>query len=43
MASKGDIQATRSAAATCNCVVIEGPIRLRAIIIASDGVGTSVF
>jgi hypothetical protein len=39
MAFKGDIQATRSAAAACATAIIEQPIRLRGIIIASDGTG----
>ena len=43
MASKGDIQATRSAAATpIATAIIAGPIRLRAISVASDGVGAGV-
>ena len=39
MAFKGDIQATRSAAAAGATAIIEQPIRLRGIIIASDGTG----
>ena len=39
MASKGDIQATRSAAAAGATAIIAGPIRLRGIIIASSGGG----
>ena len=42
MASKGDIQATRSAAGNTGTAVISQPIRLRAISIASDGVGAGV-
>ena len=42
MASKGDIQATRSTAAAGASAVIAQPIRLRGIIIASDGVGAGV-
>ena len=38
---KGDIQATRFSAATSN-VVIEAPVRLRGIIIASDAVGAGL-
>jgi hypothetical protein len=41
MASKGDIQATRSAAGNTGTAVISQPIRLRAISIASDGVGAT--
>ena len=36
---KSDIQATRSTAAAGATAIISGPIRLRGIIIASDGVG----
>jgi len=36
---KSDIQATRSTAAAGVTAIISGPIRLRGIIIASDGVG----
>ena len=36
---KSDIQATRSTAAAGASAIISGPIRLRGIIIASDGVG----
>ena len=39
MASKGDIQATRSDAAAGATAIIEQPIRLRGVIIASDGTG----
>ena len=39
MASKGDIQATRSAAAAGATAIIAQPIRLRAISIASSGGG----
>ena len=42
MASKGDIQATRSTAAAGAAAIIAQPIRLRGIIIASDGVGAGV-
>jgi hypothetical protein len=42
MASKGDIQATRSTAAAGAAAIVEQPIRLRGIIIASDGVGAGV-
>ena len=42
MASKGDIQATRSAAAAGATAIVAQPIRLRAISIASDGVGAGV-
>ena len=42
MASKGDIQATRSTAAAGATAVIAPPVRLRGIIIASDGVGAGV-
>src|SRR5210317_2349601 len=39
MASKGDIQATRSAAAAGATAIIPNPIRLKGIIIASSGGG----
>ena len=39
MSYKSDIQATRSEAAAGATAIIEPPIRLRGIIIASDGVG----
>ena len=39
MSFKSDIQATRSTAAAGATAIISGPIRLRGIIIASDGVG----
>ena len=42
MASKGDIQATRSTAAAGVTAIVAQPIRLRGIIIASDGVGAGV-
>jgi len=42
MASKGDIQATRSTAAAGATAIVAQPIRLRGIIIASDGVGAGV-
>jgi len=42
MASKGDIQATRSTAAAGATAIISQPIRLRGIIIANDGVGAGV-
>ena len=42
MASNGDIQATRSTAAAGATAIIEAPIRLRGIIISSDGVGAGV-
>ncbi len=42
MASKGDIQATRSAAVAGATAIVAQPIRLRAISIASDGVGAGV-
>jgi hypothetical protein len=42
MASKGDIQATRSTAGNTGTAVISQPIRLRGIIIANDGVGAGV-
>ena len=42
MASKGDIQATRSTAAAGATAIIAAPVRLRGIIIASDAVGAGV-
>ena len=42
MASKGDIQATRSTAAAGASAIIAQPIRLRGIIVASDGGGAGV-
>ena len=39
MAAKTDIQATRSDAAAGASAIIAAPIRLRGIIIASDGTG----
>ena len=42
MAAKTDIQATRSAAAAGASAIIAAPIRLRGIIIASDGNGAGV-
>jgi len=42
MAFKGDIQATRSAAAAGAAAIIANPIRLKGIIIASDGSGAGV-
>ena len=39
MAFKSDIQATRSTAAAGTDAIIEPPVRLRGIIIASDGTG----
>ena len=42
MGYKSDIQATRSTAAAGSSAIIEGPIRLRGIIIASDGNGAGV-
>tara|TARA_R100000734_G_C3281149_1_gene74735 strand:- start:488 stop:808 length:321 start_codon:yes stop_codon:yes gene_type:complete len=39
MGYKSDIQATRSTAAPSGTAVIEPPVRLRGIIIASDGTG----
>jgi hypothetical protein len=42
MASKGDIQATRSTAAAGETAIIAAPVRLRGIIIASDAVGAGV-
>ena len=42
MGYKSDIQATRSTAAAGATAIIEGPIRLRGIIVANDGVGAGV-
>ena len=42
MASKGVIQATRSIAAAGATAIVAQPIRLKGIIIASDGVGAGV-
>jgi len=42
MSYKSDIQATRSAAAAGATAIITQPIRLRGIIIASDGVGAGL-
>ena len=42
MSFKSDIQATRSQAGNTGTAVIEQPIRLRGIIIASDAVGAGV-
>ena len=42
MSFKNDIQATRSAAAAGATAIIEPPVRLRGIIIASDGGGAGV-
>ena len=42
MSFKSDIQATRSDAAAGATAIIEQPIRLRGIIIASDGVGAGL-
>ena len=42
MAAKTDIQATRSDAAAGATAIIEGPIRLRGIIVASSGGGAGV-
>jgi hypothetical protein len=42
MSYKSDIQATRSAAAAGATAIIAQPIRLRGIIIASDGVGAGL-
>ena len=39
MAFKSDIQATRSTAAAGATAIVEPPVRLRGIIIASDGTG----
>ena len=42
MSFKNDIQATRSAAAAGAAAIIAPPVRLRGIIIASDGDGAGV-
>ena len=42
MSFKSDIQATRSAAAAGATAIIVQPIRLRGIIIASDGLGAGL-
>ena len=42
MSYKSDIQATRSAAAAGATAIVSQPIRLRGIIIASDGVGAGL-
>jgi len=42
MASKGDIQATRSTAAAGVTAIVTPPVRLRAISVASDNVGAGV-
>ncbi len=42
MASKGDIQATRSTANAGSTAIVTAPVRLRGIIIASDGGGAGV-
>ena len=42
MASKGDIQATRSTAAAGAAAIVAPPVRLRGIIIASDAGGAGV-
>jgi hypothetical protein len=42
MGYKSDIQATRSTAGNTGTAVIAGPIRLRGIIVANDGVGAGV-
>jgi len=42
MSYKSDIQATRSAAAAGATAIIAQPIRLRGIIIASDGLGAGL-
>jgi hypothetical protein len=39
---KGDIQATRSTAGNTGTAVISQPVRLKGIIVASDGVGAGV-
>ena len=39
---KGDIQATRSAAAAGAAAIISQPIRLKGIIVASDGTGAGL-
>jgi hypothetical protein len=42
MSYKSDIQATRSTAAAGSTAIVAPPVRLRGIIIASDGVGAGV-
>ena len=42
MAYKNDIQATRSTAAAGATAIVEPPVRLRGIMIASDGGGAGV-
>jgi len=42
MGYKSDVQATRSTAGNTGTAVIEGPIRLRGIIVANDGVGAGL-
>ena len=42
MGFKSDIQATRSTAAADAAAIISPPIRLKGIIVASDGVGAGV-
>jgi hypothetical protein len=42
MSFKSDIQATRSTAGNTGTAVVSQPIRLRGIIIASDGVGAGL-
>ena len=42
MGFKSDIQATRSTAAAGVTAIISPPIRLKGIIVASDGVGAGV-
>ena len=42
MASKGDIQATRSTVAPDATAIVAAPVRLRGIIIASDAGGAGV-
>ena len=42
MSYKTDIQATRSTAAAGATAIVSPPVRLRGIIIASDGVGAGV-
>jgi len=42
MSFKSDIQATRSDAGNTGTAVIAGPIRVKAISVASDGVGAGV-
>jgi hypothetical protein len=42
MGYKSDVQATRSTAGNTGTAVIAGPIRLRGIIVANDGVGAGL-